>query len=364
MRIRRRSMFIVVLFLSITGFAAMSIATAASAAPRAGTATPSTPGRGPSRSSSLLDNTGRMDVNNLDMFVTNHGSIAYDLTTGNAGLIFPRGSGKTAIFAAGPWIGAMVGGQVRVVLGEYVQEYTPGPMSGGTFQPDRSEFRNYRVDRSGAGRDDYLAYAVPQGAPVDGFGNPLVLGDVTIWSVFNDADPSLHINQAGSTAPLGIEVQQTVFAFNRPGPLGNVIFVKWKLLNRGSDTLQQTYFSLWSDPDVGSGLDDLTGCDTTLALGYAYNATNADGVYGAAPPASGFQLLRGPLVPVSPGVNDTLGMTAFNMYIGGTDPTSAIETYNSMQGLAPDGSPIHENGNLADPVTTYRFPGDPTTGTG
>src|SRR5712664_462278 len=51
----------------------------------------------------------RIDINNINMWVTNFGSYAYDLSTGNAGLEFPRGSGNTACFAAGLWLGATVG---------------------------------------------------------------------------------------------------------------------------------------------------------------------------------------------------------------------------------------------------------------
>ena len=59
----------------------------------------------PHRSAATIDNTTDMDANNIDMVVTNHGSFAYDLVTGNAGFIYPKGSTKTAVFAAGPWIG-------------------------------------------------------------------------------------------------------------------------------------------------------------------------------------------------------------------------------------------------------------------
>jgi PKD repeat protein len=320
--------------------------------------------RPPGRAPAIVDNDDRMDANSLDMVVTNHGSFAYDLLTGNAGLVYPKGSGHTVVFAGGIWIAATVGGQLRTAIGEYFQEYVPGPMSGGTYQADRPEFRNYRIGQGGAGYSDYLLYAVPQGAPVDAQGIPLLYGDATIWSVFNDADPAIHTNHAGSTAPLGIEVQQTVFALNRPGPLGNVIFVKWKLRNKGANTLQDAYVSVWSDPDVGGYTDDIVGCDTTLALGYCYNATNSDEQYGSSPPAVGFQLLRSPVVERSPGVYDTLGLVAFSKYINGTDPMSPQETYNYMRGLHADGTPVHEYDDPAQPITTFVTSGDPVSGTG
>src|SRR5258705_9445317 len=53
------------------------------------------------RSTATTDNAGRMDANNLDMFVTNHGSFAWDLSTSEPGLRYPKGTLKTALFAAG-----------------------------------------------------------------------------------------------------------------------------------------------------------------------------------------------------------------------------------------------------------------------
>jgi len=337
-------------------------------APASGGAAPpstvSAPGRGWHQSPAIIDNTARMDANNLDMVVSNHGSYAYDLITGNAGLVFPKGTTKTVVFAAGTWVGALVNGETRLGIAGYSQEYAPGPMQDGTFRPDQTRFKSYKIIRGDTGSSDYLNWPVQDGAPVDGAGNPLLSGDATIWSVFNDANPALHTNEAGSTLPLGLQIQQTTFAFNRSGPLGSILFVKLKLRNGGFNRLEQAYVSLWSDPDLGGFTDDLVGCDTTLGLGYAYNATNADGQYGATPPAVGFMLLQGPTVPGGPGVSDTLGMTAFTKYLNGTDPVSAFETYNTMRGLDRDGSPIHENDDPLAPITKFQVSGNPVSGTG
>ena len=50
-----------------------------------------------------IDTQRRVDVNNLNMFVTNFGSWAYDLATGNPGLVSPRGPPRPAVFAGGVW---------------------------------------------------------------------------------------------------------------------------------------------------------------------------------------------------------------------------------------------------------------------
>jgi hypothetical protein len=39
-----------------------------------------------------IDNDDRMNVNNLDMFVTNHGSFGWDLATSQPGLRYPNGT--------------------------------------------------------------------------------------------------------------------------------------------------------------------------------------------------------------------------------------------------------------------------------
>src|SRR5258706_16408841 len=166
-------------FLRWLGVVSLILTLASSEAAAAAKSTAGPGGRGkPHRSAAMVDNTAHMDANNLDMVVTNHGSFAYDLLSGNAGLIYPKGSTKTAVFAAGPWIGAKVGSQVRVAVGEYSQEFTPGPMAGGTFQTDGPRFKNYKIVRGNTTDADYVNWPVDQGAPLDSLGKPALLGDV------------------------------------------------------------------------------------------------------------------------------------------------------------------------------------------
>ena len=56
-----------------------------------------------------------------------------------------------------------------------------------------------------------------QGAPVTDLGQPVAFGTQTLFSVFNDADPGNHTNNAGSTAPLKVEIRQTVWAKETAG---------------------------------------------------------------------------------------------------------------------------------------------------
>jgi len=135
------------------------------------------------------------------------------------------------------------------------------------------------------------------------------------------------------------------------------VFVKYKVINAGSNTLNNMFASLWADPDLGGFTDDLVGCDTTLSLGYCYNATNNDQQYGSSPPAVGYDFFLGP----TNALGDTLPLTSFNKYINGTDPGSFDETYNYMRGFLPDGSDLVDpNGN----ITKFFHAGDPVSGVG
>jgi hypothetical protein len=300
-----------------------------------------------------VDHDTLIDVNNIAMFVTNEGGFARDLESpgGPSGLFFPRGTDKTAVYAAGLWFGSQIGGDVRVTVAEYGLEYQPGRIyPDGTYDnPADSRLRVYKLVKGNEASADYLEWPVADGAPVNPDGTPGILGDQTLWAVYNDAEPGNHgESDAGNSDPQNIEVQQTTFAFDRPAPLGNMIFVKLKIFNRGQETLQDCFVSIWSDPDLGGAGDDLVGCDTLLSLGYCYNDTNDDEIYRSAPPAVGYDFFQGPIVP-SPGdtayvsgqpVPDyrNLPMTSFNKYINGTDPSSATDSYNYMQGFNRDGS--------------------------
>lgn len=332
---------------------------------------------GESNISQIVDWNTYLDINSLLCFFANQGNFAYDFANvfGRPnGLYYPRGTEKTVLYSAGIWVGAKVGSDTRIAVAEYNTEFVPGPMENGTFMPDSPEFKVYKINRGDTplSNPDYANWPSDMGAPADSLGNPKLLGDQTCWAVFNDANPAQHGNDAGETLPLGIEVQQTSFAYGRSGPLGNTIYIKYLIINKGGNTLDSTYISLWCDPDVGAYADDLVGCDTALSMGYAYNGNATDDIYGSAPPAVGFDFLQGPIV--SGDASDSayfkgqwiggyrnLPMTSFNKYINGTDPNNQYQTYYFMQGLLFDGDPLVDpNGD----TTAFYVAGDPVAGTG
>lgn len=365
----------------------------------------------------------RIDVNSLNMFVSNNGSFAYNLGAGDSGFFYPKGTDKSAIYASGLWLGANIISTVPdtslgTVVAEYSMEYGPGAMTDLStwdntadplnivykvvrFTGERNESGNL-VDTMHVTREandaafedglvhhswsEYMAGAAPKGAPwklyrledtsTPAAGDSLdvpgpdVIGDMMLWAVYNDANPANHTNDAGGSVPMGIEIQQTTFAFNRQGALGNTVFMSYKLINKGSNTLEDMYISQWSDPDLGGSAgytDDLVGCDTlpdgtgkARSLGFVYNSTNNDGGYGAAPPAVGYDFFRGPNVAADGDPPVYLGMTSFNKYINGTDPASTDETYAYMRGLDLHGDPVFDPYGVE---TRFNVAGDPVSPT-
>ncbi|KAA3635402.1 MAG: hypothetical protein DWP97_04820 [Calditrichaeota bacterium] len=378
--------------------------------------------------SASVDNTTLIDINRILMFVTNHGNFGRDLSglfghdygtwypfTGDTsdyhtGVV----SNYTPNYASGLWVGAIdsASGDTLTTISEYSSEYVPGPMSGGTFLPDSPNYRVFKLwkdslkNNPSVDYQDYLTYAVPdQGAPVwkltdgalfvDSLGDslilsidstatppdtvelgylndPQVIGDQFLWSVYNDADPAQHANI--ETAPLGIEVKQSIYGFKRDDPLGDIVFMRYRIYNKGNKTLENCYMSIWADPDLGSSGDDFVGCDTLEGLGFVWNDNVIDANYDPNPvPAMGFDFLQGPLVAkTESGQPDgkmwgqvytdstNLGMTSFNKYINGTDPDDEFQVYNYMRGLTRDGQDYTYNGQ----VLRYVLSGDPVSGQG
>ncbi len=342
--------------------------------------------------STVLDVTSYINANRILMFVTNQGVLARDLSGVfgyDAGFFYPYTSHEDiisgvnddcVIYACGLWIGGVdaVTGDTLLAIAEYNSEYTPGPVISGSFAPDAYDNPAYRVyklysdslaDNPNA---DFLEWPISQGASVRADGSPLLIGDQTAWTVFNDLDPNQHWNNCGYTNPLGLEIQQTVAAFGA-GPFEEVLFLKYKILNKGGKSLDEVVLSMWCDPDLGYHADDLVGCDSIRSTGYVYNADNDDdGHYGSTPPAVGYTLLQGPMVHTGDPADtarmwgevyaefENLPMTSFVKYINGTDPGNYQETYRYMNGLLRNGDPYYYDGQ----PLAFQHSGNPLMGTG
>ena len=345
---------------------------------------------GRSSSKTMIPATGNFDGNRVRNDLENNGMIVSHRLTGHSGMEWPKGNDTYSVFASGVWYAGKVNDDLRCATAEYGPEMVSGPYGESS---SNAAYKLWKVSKSDLADPlasyDFQNWPVNDGAPwVDndgdgqytpmpnGVDHPEFLGDQVIWFVRNDGDAVAHT--IFQTLPLGIEVQTTIFGFDRPDAFGDMMFVKELIINKGGNDIDDMYIGLWSDPDLGDAGDDFVGCDTTLGLGFCWN----DGVdsyyssYSGGTPAVGYDFFQGPVVDGLP--TDTafamgrripgkknLGMTSFSKYINGdpvyTDPNDVIEVYNYMQGKMRDGSdfPIEATGG-----SKYVHPGNPSDDTG
>ena len=239
----------------------------------------------------------------------------------------------------------------------------------GVYNPQVGDYPAYDLDSEGnCSEDDYL------------------FGDQSIWWVFNDAG-NTHYETGGS--PIGLEIQAQGFAYKTSDALSDMTFYSYKIINRSTSVLNETYFGQWVDPDIGNYNDDFVGCDVELGLGYCYNGDDVDegsqGVsagYGENPPAIGVDFFRGPLADMQDGIdNDRDGIideegeqiimskfvyynnTAYDtdVYDWNNDPVIANDYYNYLKGIWTNGQPMTYGGNGGDinnPECDFMFPGN------
>jgi hypothetical protein len=278
-----------------------------------------------------------LGINNISTQFYNNG--ISDITqNGNSGLVFPKGSGKTAVFTSGLMWGGLIGANTQPQVGgtAYRTGLQPGIIlpDGTADDPTLDVYSIYRVrpdvypggpavdfsqdatieQNSAAGiraqyEADWTNWPADLGAPytdVDSNGTydptvdvPGVPGsDQTIWFVANDQDPTTAAYPYGAVS-MGIECQVTIWAYAQTGALGNMYFRKYTLINKGyqNNTIHDMYVSMFSDVDLGNAGDDYVGVDTVLSLQYCYNAGPTDQTYNPLPPpATGFDFFQGPLV--------------------------------------------------------------------
>lgn len=217
----------------------------------------------------------------------------------------------------------------------------------------------------------------------------------TLFIKYNDDQIPLY-----GSPQIGLDVSETYWAYANGSQLGNVIFKKIDIHYGGipgapSDSfIDSMYICQWADPDIGDALNDFAGCDTTLNLGFAYNAASYDAIYsdlGLYPPAAGYTLLQG--VSEFTGNNNDSSIINFSwrhgyrfiydnplnsfMYFssggGWSDPifdySGTLEFYNMMRGFQPD-PPYPDGIQFPSEVAVYSgrgvylLPGDPVTGSG
>ncbi len=224
-------------------------------------------------------------------------------------------------------------------------------------------------------------------------------GDLNFWWVMNDKG---NIHTETNAEPIGMEIRAQAFAFASNDEVNNMTFYNYELINRGTQTLFDTYFGYFTDGALGDPYDDYVGCDVSRGLAYYYNGDNLDANnggffgYGDNPPAVGVDFFEGPYqdddgidnafgieegealngIGYGDGIvdNERYGMRRFLYYSNTTnganpnqtDPIGATDYYNYLRGFWKDGTPFYYggSGHLSDPDADqsvpcdFMFPGD------
>jgi hypothetical protein len=383
---------------------------------------------------------GELDLSDVRARFYAHGLIGVDLATQQSAFEVPIGSGMHPMYSAGLWMGGIsVDNQTHLAAMMYEgageSDYYPGPLTtDGSASTDADMMAQFDhvwiITREEIGR--HLAYFAcladpdcdelvefPDGyitppsffdwpaintvpgyetylapfmdtnndgdyQPTDGDA-PCIMGDQAAFFVFNDKGGP-HFFSGG--IPIGVEVQAMPFVFDGDSPaLDQTVFMHYRIINRGTLTLNDAHIGFFMDPDLGCSEDDLIGSDPARNLIYALNGDDNDedcmGMtgYGTQPPAFGVALLRGPHMD-SNGMDDPLEntMPAWNgrrfgnsvfdderlglsraMYFlrdgnpAMTAPQSGGDFMNYLHGRWKDGTPLTYGGNGYGGVTAARF---------
>ena len=352
-----------------------------------------------------------LDVNNVRTIIMGGGDMWWNLD--DARYEIPKDGNKHSMFAGALWIGGVDdGGQLKVAAMTYRQggnDFWPGPLNttNATISSDECNKwdTHFKLERSDV--EEYVArfetdptYIIPESilewpahgdesqgqdeflAPFfDANGNGLyepydgdypdynitgtnseakLFGDQTLFWIFNDKG---NIHTETEALPLGLEVHAQAFGFAADNEVNDMTFYNYKIINRSTLPLNDTYFGQWVDPDLGYYLDDYVGCDVGLGLGFCYNGDAEDeGArgYGFNPPAIGVDFFQGPIADAGDlidndrdGVVDELGeqiiMSKFvyynndNTVIG--NPDNGTDIYNYLRGIWRDNVPMTYGGD-------------------
>lgn len=363
-----------------------------------------------------------LDINNVRCLIHNGGDMWWDLQS-NPRYEVPKVSNpalaRHSSFAGSLWIGGVdEAGQLRVAAQTYRQsgyDFWPGPLTddGATIdeatcvswdkhysikKQEINDFRSaFAAAQSSGSPIDMAPYPNVVGWPAFGFdaaGNRVPMApfvdidgdpfnynpeagdypkitpcegggepDMAIWWVINDKG-NVHTETGGEA--IGVEIQMLAFAFSTANAVNDMTFYKYKVINKSTLRLNNTYMGQWVDSDVGNYQDDYVGCDTTRGLGFAYNGDADDDQsqngYGFFPPAFGLDFFQGPFGDA--GVR--LPMQRFVYYENDFslrgNPEVATHFYGYLIGKWKDGSSIVNNGTNGygtGPEVKFIYPGDP-----
>ncbi|MFP4527435.1 MAG: T9SS type A sorting domain-containing protein [Candidatus Kapaibacterium sp.] len=249
--------------------------------------------------------------------VTNDGTYGLDKEESKGAMIFPRGSENIYVFAGGFFFGTMkwvsdTSGNTdykACVERSYStyngrSEFTPGRISDGDdliedeitkyrvyfstdFQPDGTpnnpeDGENWPLWKQSQANHfpDWLYAENPANRNSAVYaGGPQYISDEDIFCTYKDTDLSRHnggkVFARRNGKPLRLQVEQTIFTWNKDSERYNQVLIYYKLWNMSQDTLFDSYLGAMVDPDLGP---DASAANNDRATFYFEDSTLATSI--------------------------------------------------------------------------------------
>jgi hypothetical protein len=344
-----------------------------------------------------------MDHNNVRANMSNDGLIFKTQHNQSITYEIPKGSGQSPLYSTGIWMAGFDQDSIpRLACTNYGGEgndFFPGPFSSTNSYTDSAYIAKYGLaiwDVSKSEIDYHLnnyytlGYVAPASilnwpgngesslgtssilAPfIDGNSNgvyepnlgdvPLIRGDFAKYVIVNDAKAD-HTETGGEI--IDVELHFMYYQFISNDYKNNTMFLNTKVFNRGAHLFTDFKVAMYMDCDIGNGMDDYTGCDSSRNLAFAYNGDLLDQSggsqmgYGNHPPTFGMVALSNPMA----------GFVYFSN--GGpaatSDPNRVEHYFNYFNGKWRDGSPVYYGGTghysgveTTTTPTSYALSGNP-----
>lgn len=278
-----------------------------------------------------------LDINRWRCPFYNEGRYAYDEATGEGGGFWPYPLRNQYIFGAGPWVGAIThNNDTLVTCG-----YNPNTAQGEFFPAP------YGEGSTGNAMDRIYKAPYDWPPPQSRFGYDTTLVPQKIfslqdmWCVYSDSHPDYHVAPG---KPIGIEVYQTIYAWNYPTNQ-DIFFITYKVRNATADTIKNMILGACMDPDIGEsgyhvleegdmvGLikEAFIGGDTVRDVGYVGDYNNIETSYwqSGTPGVVAYKFLEGARDEQT---GAPLGMTSFKKFTIDIDPPTDVAQYLTMAG--------------------------------
>src|SRR5690606_26084594 len=124
--------------------------------------------------------------------------------------------------------------------------------SNGVYEPTLGDYPDYGFELS---VEDCLNKQREDPVPL--------FGDNNIYWIFNDKG-NTHTETGGQ--PIGLEVRAQAFSFNSNDEINNMTFYNYVVINQGTQTLLDTYFGHFVDPDRSEERRVGNECESIISL--------------------------------------------------------------------------------------------------